>query len=98
MLDILGIGLVLPPARKVHDLVREAGGDPATYHGWEHTCVAGDEHPSELASAALAMALQEAKIGADQLSLVVAVGVSRDYLPSWSIATEVMRLHGAPKT
>jgi 3-oxoacyl-[acyl-carrier-protein] synthase III len=99
ILDILGIGLVLPPVRKVRDLVREAGGDPDVHHGWEHACVAaGDDHPSAIAAAALTTALQEARINAAQLSLVLAVGVSRDYLPSWSMATEVMRLHGAPKT
>ena len=31
---------------------------------------------------------------ASQLDLVVFAGVSRDYVPSWSVATEVMRLHG----
>jgi 3-oxoacyl-[acyl-carrier-protein] synthase III len=99
MLDILGIGLVLPPVRKVRDLIREAGGDPALHHGWDHTCIAGpDDHPSTIASAALTAALAEARLDPAQLSLVISAGVSRDYLPSWSIATELMRLHGVPST
>jgi len=28
------------------------------------------------------------------IGLVLFAGVSRDYLPSWSVATEVMRPHG----
>jgi 3-oxoacyl-[acyl-carrier-protein] synthase-3 len=99
VLALRGIGLALPPARKVRDLVREAGGDPALHDGWEHACIArADEHPSTLASAALAAALTEAGIEARQLDLVLAVSVSRDYLPSWSLATEVMRRQGAPAT
>lgn len=97
MLDILGIGLELPPAFEVRELVRGAGGDPALHEGWDRVCVAAaDDHPSTLASAALGRALGRAGIAAGQLDLVISVGVSRDYLPSWSLATAVMRLHGAP--
>ena len=99
MLELLGIGLVLPPARKVRDLVRDAGGDPAIHEGWDQVCIANPEdHPSTIAAAALAAALEEADIEAAQLDLVLAVGVSRDYPPSWSLATEVMRLHGSAET
>ncbi len=97
MLEVLGVGLALPPARKIRDLVREAGGDPAIHEGWEHACIASaGDHPSTLASSALAAALNEAGVAASQLALVLGVGVSRDYPPSWSLATEMMRLHGAP--
>ncbi|HET7506326.1 MAG TPA: hypothetical protein VFK02_35145 [Kofleriaceae bacterium] len=99
MLEIAGIGLVLPPVRKIRDLVRDAGGDPAVHDGWEHACVGGsDDHPSTIASAALTEALRDARIDITQLRLVLSTGVSRDFLPSWSVATEVMRLLGAPST
>lgn len=99
MLEILGAGLALPRAQKVRDLVRAAGGDPDLHDGWEQICVAGaDDHPSTLAATALAGALTEAGIEAAQLDLVLGVGVSRDYPPSWSVAVEVMRLAGARDT
>lgn len=97
MLDLLGLGLSLPPSRKVRDLVREAGGDPEAHEGWDQVCIAGDaDHPSTMAANALTAALNEAGVDASQLGLVLSVGVSRDYAPSWSLAAEVMRLHGAP--
>ncbi len=96
MLEIRGLGLSLPPARKIRELVAEAGGDPSAHEGWEQICLAGpDDHPSTLASTALAEALNEAGISASQLALVIAVGVSRDYPASWSVAAEVMKLSGA---
>lgn len=96
MLEILGLGLSLPPAQKVRDLVRAAGGDPAIHEGWEHVCIGrDDDHPSAVAAEALGAALAEAGVEAAQLGLVLAVGVSRDYPPSWSLSTEVMRRHGA---
>jgi 3-oxoacyl-[acyl-carrier-protein] synthase III len=96
VLELLGIGVALPPAQRVRDLVRAAGGDPATHDGWERICIAGDgDHPSTLAAAALDSALKEAGIAAAQLDLVLAVGVTRDYPASWSLATEVMRLADA---
>lgn len=99
MLELLGIGLVLPPAQPIRELVRAAGGDPAIHEGWERVCIAAPEdHPSTIASAALSAALKEAGIEAAQLDLVLAVGTSRDYPPSWSTANEVMRLHGVPET
>src|SRR6185436_20963669 len=56
--------------------------------------VAGDdEHPSGMAAQALARALARAGISSEHLSLVVSCGVSRDYPPSWSVATEVIRVH-----
>jgi 3-oxoacyl-[acyl-carrier-protein] synthase III len=99
VLEILGAGLVLPRAQKVRDLVRAAGGDPDVHDGWEQICVAdAGEHPSAIAAAALAGALTEAGIEAARLDLVLGVGVSRDYPPSWSVAVEVMRLAGAADT
>ena len=96
LLDILGVGLFLPPAREVRDLVRAAGGDPDVHDGWRRACVGGPEdHPSTMGAAALAAALAEAHVAADELDLVLAVGVSRDYPASWSTATEIMRLAGA---
>src|SRR5690348_32551 len=48
-----------------------------------------------MGAAALAAALAEAEVAPEELDLVLAVGVSRDYPASWSSATEVMRLAGA---
>jgi len=98
-LDLLGIGTYLPTARPVRDLVLAANGDPAGYDGWPFARVASDEEqPSVMAAAALTSALERARIAASKLSLVVSCGCSRDYLPSWSVATEVMRLLSAPRT
>jgi 3-oxoacyl-[acyl-carrier-protein] synthase III len=45
---------------------------------------------------ALRRAMESASCREEDLALVLFVGVSRDYLPSWSTATEVMRLVGIP--
>lgn len=96
MLDILGVGVALPPARLVAELVREAGGDPAVHTGWERACVATErDHPSTLSRVALSNALTQAGIEGAQLDLVIAAGVSRDYPASWSTATDVMSEVGA---
>ena len=98
-LDLLGIGSYLPEARPVRELVLAAGGDPTTFDGWPVARIASDEEqPSMMATAALKSALGQAGISAAQLSLVVSCGFSRDFLPTWSIATEVMRLLAAPST
>src|SRR5688500_15141814 len=96
-LGLFGIGIDLPPARPTRDLIVEAGGDPAVYESWRQIRVAGeDDHPSDMATRALDRALAEAGVPASALRLVVSSGVSRDYVPSWSLATEVMRRVGAP--
>jgi 3-oxoacyl-[acyl-carrier-protein] synthase III len=46
----------------------------------------------------LRQALDESGVEAADLTIVVSVGMSRDYLPSWSLATEAMKLVGAPST
>lgn len=98
-LSILGIGAMLPPARPVLELVRAAGGDVEGYGGWERACVADDStHPADLATAALAAALEDARVDIGELRIVISVGVSRDYPPSWSVATEALKRLGAPPT
>jgi 3-oxoacyl-[acyl-carrier-protein] synthase III len=78
----------------VRSLVAEQGGDITGYEGWENVCLArSEDHPSSMAAEALGTALNEARISASDLRFVVSAGVSRDYPPSWSMATEVMRLH-----
>jgi len=47
-----------------------------------------------MAAAALGRALDDSGLPPGDLGLVLFAGVSRDYVPSWSVATEVMRLHG----
>jgi 3-oxoacyl-[acyl-carrier-protein] synthase III len=96
-LSVLGIGSYLPPSRPVRDLVVAQGGDINGYDGWDNICLAGaDDHPSTMAARALDAALKEAAILPADLKLVVYAGGSRDYVPPWSVATEVMRLHDIP--
>lgn len=96
-LALLAVATFLPPARSIREMALAAGADVSGYEGWDFATVAReDEHPSDMGAAALKRALAAADIPASRLSLVLAVGVSRDYLPSWSVATEVMRLCGAP--
>jgi 3-oxoacyl-[acyl-carrier-protein] synthase III len=46
---------------------------------------------------ALRQALQLAKVDVNDLSFVLSTGMSRDYLPSWSVAAEWMKNLGAPE-
>jgi 3-oxoacyl-[acyl-carrier-protein] synthase III len=98
-LGVLGVGAYLPQVRPVRELVLAAGGDPATYDGWPNSCVASDEEqPSMMAARALSSALEKSGVSASQLSLLVSCGFSRDYLPTWSLSTEVMQKLSAPST
>ncbi len=94
-LDILGVGLDIPPAGSTLALCQGAGADTSGYRGWGNVCIArDDEHPSTMGAAALRAALADAEIPADALSVVVSAGMSRDYLPSWSLSTEIMKTVG----
>lgn len=95
-LSILGTGVYLPPARPVKEVVTDAGQDPSGYQGWDNCCHAlEDDHPSTMAVEALRRAMADANIDPSELKLVLFAGMSRDYLPSWSVATEVMKTVGA---
>jgi 3-oxoacyl-[acyl-carrier-protein] synthase-3 len=92
-LRVLGIGLHLPATVSVRDHAAERGADVSDYRGWERACHAGDdEHPSTMGARALAQALGRSGVAPEDLRLVVYTGSSRDYVPSWSVATEIMRL------
>jgi 3-oxoacyl-[acyl-carrier-protein] synthase III len=92
-LAVLGIGLDLPPTVSVRDHVARRGGDVRDYRGWERACHArDDEHPSTMGAQALRQALERSGVAPDDLRLVVFTGASRDYVPSWSVSTEIMRL------
>lgn len=96
-LSILGTGLYLPPARPVREVARNAGADPTNFKGWENVCHAlPDDHPSTMGTTALRAALAQAGVSAQELKLVIYAGISRDYLPSYSVATEIMGACGAP--
>jgi 3-oxoacyl-[acyl-carrier-protein] synthase III len=96
LLAIHSDSVYLPPLQRAADMVAEAGVDTTGYTGWATVPVAGeDDHPSTMNVKALREALRLADIGAADLSLVLSGGISRDYPPSWSIATEAMRLCGA---
>ena len=92
VLSVLGTGVYLPPARPVRDLVVEAGQDPSGHQGWDNCCHArDDDHPSNMGATALHKALEDANVDPAELKLVLFAGMSRDYLPSWSVATEIMK-------
>jgi 3-oxoacyl-[acyl-carrier-protein] synthase-3 len=82
-------------------MAAEAGATPeviSQFKGWPRACVGGpDDHPAALAAGALRQALDRAQLTASQLGLLVFAGVSRDYPPSWSVASEVLKLlSGSP--
>lgn len=94
-LAILGVGTDLPCAVDVRKLVEGHGGDISRYRGWEMACHGGrDDHPSTLGERALRHALTQGGVPAAELKLVIYCGASRDYPPSWSVSTEIMRLCG----
>jgi 3-oxoacyl-[acyl-carrier-protein] synthase-3 len=75
--------------------VATSGGDVSIFNGWDRACRAGDDdHPSTMGAAALEAALQRAGVPPTDLKLVIYSGSSRDYVPSWSVANEIMRLCG----
>ena len=91
-LSILGTGVYLPPARPVRDVVQDAGTDSSVYEGWTNSCHALDEdHPSSMGAKALRAALKNADLDPAEIKLVLFAGMSRDYLPSWSVALEIMK-------
>ena len=93
---ILGIGSYLPPSWSVKEAVLADGGDASDYDSWPNFCVAApDDHPSTMGAAAVRRALADAGIDAKSLSLVLSVGGSRDYPPSWSLSTEIAALVSA---
>lgn len=94
-LSILGTGVYLPPSRPVRDIVQAAGQDASGHQGWDNCChaLAGD-HPSTMGATALRKALEDANVDPCELKLVLFAGMSRDYLPSWSVATEIMQACG----
>jgi len=95
VLTILGSGVVLPPTQPTRDVAAALGADVGGFRGWDRIGLAGDsEHPAAMGAAALGAALDTAGVDAADLSLVIAASMSRDYLPSWSVSTEVMRLAG----
>lgn len=95
-LSILGTGIYLPPARPVREVVAEAGdADTSIYQGWDNVCHAREEdHPSTMGGQALEAALKDAGVDAKAVKLVIFAGMSRDYLPSWSVASELMKNAG----
>ena len=81
--------------RQVREVVLEAGQDPSAYQGWANCCHAlAEDHPSTMGTTALRRALEDAKVEPAELKLVLFAGMSRDYLPSWSVATEIMKACG----
>ena len=95
-LSILGTGIYLPPAHPVREVAAAAGADVSNYQGWPNVCHAlEDDHPSTMGIVALKAAMAEAGVAPEELRLVLFAGISRDYLPSFSVATEIMQACGA---
>lgn len=95
-LSILAIGTELPPSVPVAEYAASLGADTSFYKSWDRVCHARDENdqPSIMGSSALSKALEQSGIDKSKIGLVLFTGVSRDYVPSWSVATEVMKLNG----
>jgi 3-oxoacyl-[acyl-carrier-protein] synthase-3 len=94
-LSIVGLGLHLPPTVPVKEFAEAHGGDVTNYRGWERACHAGpDEHPSDMGAKALGQAIERSGVAPADIRMVIYTGASRDYLPSWSVSNEVMRLCG----
>ena len=95
-LAILGTGIYLPPAHPVCEVAAAAGADVSNYQGWPNVCHArADDHPSTMGATALKAALVDSGVAPEELRLVLFAGISRDYLPSFSVATEIMKDCGA---
>ena len=56
-------------------------------------CIASrdDEHPSDFCYQASLDALKKLNLNKDDIGLVIYTGVSKDYLPSWTMAIEIIR-------
>ena len=94
-LSIFGMGTQFPPSVVIKDYAASLGADTSFYKSWDRACHArDDEQPSTMGSAALTKALVQSGVEARKIRLVLFTGVSRDYVPSWSVATEIMKLHG----
>ena len=95
-LSILGSGVYLPPARPVREIVAEAGSaDTSIYEGWNNVCHAlKEDHPSSMGGKALKAALADAGVDPAEVKLVIFAGMSRDYLPSWSVSAELITIAG----
>jgi 3-oxoacyl-[acyl-carrier-protein] synthase III len=90
------MGLELPPAVSVAEFAASRGADATFYKGWKKVCHVRnhDDQPSTLGAKALGKALAQSKVAPRDIRMVIFTGVSRDYVPSWSVATEVMKLTG----
>jgi 3-oxoacyl-[acyl-carrier-protein] synthase-3 len=97
-LSVLGVGLHLPPSHDVLELARSKGAETSSeYRGWKRVVLArDDEQPSTMGAAALEQALARSGVSPEDLKFVMFTGLSRDYLPSWSVSVEIMRLCGIP--
>ena len=95
-LSVLGIGLELPPSVPVREFAASKGADVSFYKGWDRVSLVRDDEdqPSTMGSLAFGRALAQSGVEASEIRMLIFTGVSRDYPASWSVATEVMRLHG----
>lgn len=93
---LLSTGRSLPPAQSTTSAALAAGIDINTYHGWPvHLVASQDAHPSQLGAAALSEAVSAAGLEPRDLDLILSTGTTRDYLGSWSVATEIGARIGA---
>ena len=91
---VLGIGLHLPPAVSVRSTRRGVAATSATTAGGSGRATPATTSTRARWGRALGRALEHGGVAPGEVRLVVFTGASRDYVPSWSVATEVMRLSG----
>jgi 3-oxoacyl-[acyl-carrier-protein] synthase III len=96
-LQIIATSTCFPQRFKVAEIAQID--DAGSFTGWEHVCVCqADEHPSQMAAAALRTALSEAQRSPDELGFIISIGGIADYPIPWSLSTEVAGILGCSKT
>lgn len=94
---IHSLGISLPEKRiTLEELCEKYSVDlvaAKTKLNFETKCIAtrSDEHPSDFCHQASVAALKKIDLNKDDIGLVIYTGVSKDYVPSWSMAIEIIR-------
>lgn len=99
MAGILSIGWYVPPGRRTAaEIARVYGVSEEAVRGAgleSHAVPGPDDHPSTMAARSVRSALQAAKLTAQDLDLLIFVGMTRDYPPPWVGAFAVLHELGA---
>ncbi|MEQ9499136.1 MAG: 3-oxoacyl-[acyl-carrier-protein] synthase III C-terminal domain-containing protein [Deltaproteobacteria bacterium] len=92
---IAGIGVHVPEGRMTTaEIARRSGIDEQVLRedlGLGEKAIGGpDDHPSTIGATAARRALEHAGVAPEDVGLVICVSISRDYVPSWSMAAKIM--------